>query len=26
VVAQLVRKQQRGDRFGQPGNMLGDID
>ncbi len=26
VVAQFVRKQQGGDRFGQPGDMLGDID
>ena len=26
MVAQFVRKQQRGDRFGQPGDMLGDID
>src|SRR5260370_34833625 len=26
VVAQFVRKQQRGNSFGQPGDMLGDID
>ena len=26
MVAQFVRKQQGGDRFGQPGDMLGDID
>ena len=26
MVAQFVRKQQRGNRFGQPGDMLGDID
>ena len=26
MVAQLVRQQQRGDRFGQPRDMLGDID
>ena len=26
MVAQFVRQQQRGDRFGQPGDMLGDVD
>ena len=26
MVAQFVRQQQRGDGFGQPGDMLGDVD